>query len=479
MSTHSMLHPTVDLDSDMTLELPVGDPRLALLAERARAETAIDHTQTMPAPDFTGMVGDETAELRVLPDALAWPALPERMAHSAPPSLPLAAATAPNPAALPVSSAQAIASLERNLRDLADRLLSKSQRVAILESELAQVREDLGGQIDTLQARLFAAQQQEAQRVGAAESRAAALQQELSALQHASREQRETLDARIADLQRAQQVALQQQALQSREITLLRQTAERQVEALRRSEGVAQLSRGIYDDQASRIVAQQAEMTEALARQAREFAALEERHAAERVGFAEDRAALDRQLQDGGRALTELARERTELLSEVVQLRSALTDRETRIARYEAQASAEAAALAGLQANLERLAGGEPLPPASPLLASLDALPSSSTATDLQRLLVWEEEGQARHIVLKPRTTLGRTNDNDIVLDATFASRHHAVVLVEDHDVRIEDLNSTNGIRVNGQRVGQQLLEEGDIITIGKTVFRYLLRPAE
>jgi hypothetical protein len=472
MSTHSMFQPTEDLDSDMTLELPVGDPRLVLLAERARAETAIDHTQTMPAPDFNGMVGDETAELRVLPDGLAW------SAAGAAPSVPSPSSTAD----LPPSSAQAIAGLERNLRDLADRLLSKSQRVAILESELAQVREDLGGQLDVAQARLFTVQQQEGQRVAAAESRAAALEQELSALRHASREHQTVLDARITELQHAQQVALLQQALQVREITQLRQAAERQLDALRRSEGVALLSRTVHDEQASRIVAQQAEIAEARALQARELAALEARHAADRVGFAEDRAELDRQLQDGSRALAELARERTELLSEVVQLRSTVIDRDERIARYVAQSSAEAAALAGLQANLERLAGGEPLPPVSPLLAPLATRVASATAgtsADLQRMLVWEEEGAARHIVLKPRTTLGRTNDNDIVLDATFASRHHAVVLVDGADVRIEDLNSTNGIRVNGQRVAQQLLEEGDIITIGKTVFRYLLRPAE
>ena len=41
----------------------------------------------------------------------------------------------------------------------------------------------------------------------------------------------------------------------------------------------------------------------------------------------------------------------------------------------------------------------------------------------------------------------------------------------------IEDLNSTNGVIVNGRRVLRQTLKDGDIVLIGKAPFRFAMRP--
>jgi predicted nucleic acid-binding Zn-ribbon protein len=71
------------------------------------------------------------------------------------------------------------------------------------------------------------------------------------------------------------------------------------------------------------------------------------------------------------------------------------------------------------------------------------------------------------------RTTIGRTPDNDIQIDTTYISRHHAVVLSNAQDCVIEDLNSTNGVLVNGRRVGRQSLRDGDSLLIGNTTFTY------
>jgi pSer/pThr/pTyr-binding forkhead associated (FHA) protein len=40
----------------------------------------------------------------------------------------------------------------------------------------------------------------------------------------------------------------------------------------------------------------------------------------------------------------------------------------------------------------------------------------------------------------------------------------------------VEDLNSTNGVLVNGRRVGRQILHDGDTVKVGKTEFRYQQR---
>jgi pSer/pThr/pTyr-binding forkhead associated (FHA) protein len=40
----------------------------------------------------------------------------------------------------------------------------------------------------------------------------------------------------------------------------------------------------------------------------------------------------------------------------------------------------------------------------------------------------------------------------------------------------IEDLNSTNGVFVNGKRVSRHTLKDGDRVTVGRTQFRYTVR---
>jgi pSer/pThr/pTyr-binding forkhead associated (FHA) protein len=44
--------------------------------------------------------------------------------------------------------------------------------------------------------------------------------------------------------------------------------------------------------------------------------------------------------------------------------------------------------------------------------------------------------------------------------------------------VIIEDLNSTNGVLVNGRRISRQPLNDGDMLTIGEAQFRFTLNPA-
>ena len=68
----------------------------------------------------------------------------------------------------------------------------------------------------------------------------------------------------------------------------------------------------------------------------------------------------------------------------------------------------------------------------------------------------------------KAVTTLGRALDNDIVLESSDVSRHHARLEFVDDDLRLVDLDSTNGTRVNGQRVtSRSAVNPGDEISFG------------
>jgi pSer/pThr/pTyr-binding forkhead associated (FHA) protein len=63
---------------------------------------------------------------------------------------------------------------------------------------------------------------------------------------------------------------------------------------------------------------------------------------------------------------------------------------------------------------------------------------------------------------------IGRTPDNDLQIESRFVSRHHCQITTETGECSVEDLNSTNGIVVQGRRVRRHALRDGDIITIGK-----------
>jgi predicted nucleic acid-binding Zn-ribbon protein len=104
------------------------------------------------------------------------------------------------------------------------------------------------------------------------------------------------------------------------------------------------------------------------------------------------------------------------------------------------------------------------------------ATPRPLSIGTVLRVLVREEDGTEFVYPLGRHTTIGRAPDNDIQVNTTFVSRHHAVLLTSNEHCIAEDLNSTNGILVNGQRVRQALLHHGDVLTIGRTNFRYETR---
>lgn len=74
----------------------------------------------------------------------------------------------------------------------------------------------------------------------------------------------------------------------------------------------------------------------------------------------------------------------------------------------------------------------------------------------------------------RPRLRIGRTPDNDIVIDNLGVSRLHAVIEEEKGSYSVRDCDSLNGTVVNGERSPHKTLQDGDEISIGKhtIVFR-------
>ena len=79
------------------------------------------------------------------------------------------------------------------------------------------------------------------------------------------------------------------------------------------------------------------------------------------------------------------------------------------------------------------------------------------------------------YVLEHDETLIGRNPTTHITLLDEGISREHAVILRDDDEGThsIEDLQSTNGTRVNGKRVRSATLQSDDEIQIGHTCFRY------
>ena len=77
--------------------------------------------------------------------------------------------------------------------------------------------------------------------------------------------------------------------------------------------------------------------------------------------------------------------------------------------------------------------------------------------------------GQSTKLVTD-RVLLGRAADADLLLDDEGVSRRHAQIIKDGSDYWIEDLGSTNGILVNGEKVKRAILSDSDRIQVGTNV---------
>ena len=86
-----------------------------------------------------------------------------------------------------------------------------------------------------------------------------------------------------------------------------------------------------------------------------------------------------------------------------------------------------------------------------------------------------------RHPLTQSRTVIGRGSDADITVDDSSISRKHVEVLWDGKRAEVNDLGSTNGSLLNGNRVNKAPLAPDSVIDIGRThiVFRVLAQSAD
>ena len=92
----------------------------------------------------------------------------------------------------------------------------------------------------------------------------------------------------------------------------------------------------------------------------------------------------------------------------------------------------------------------------------------------MSKLFVRDRSG-IRQVSVDRLMTIGRGGDNDLVLSASYASRRHAWVWRQGEDVILEDLGSTYGTLVNGERVQEpRFLRHNDVIQMGEAQLTFV-----
>jgi hypothetical protein len=75
--------------------------------------------------------------------------------------------------------------------------------------------------------------------------------------------------------------------------------------------------------------------------------------------------------------------------------------------------------------------------------------------------------------LLEERVTVGRALDNVIRIEDGTVSSHHSMFILEADGMKLRDLNSTNGTRVNGLRIVESMLNSGDAVRMGSVEMRF------
>ena len=89
-------------------------------------------------------------------------------------------------------------------------------------------------------------------------------------------------------------------------------------------------------------------------------------------------------------------------------------------------------------------------------------------------ILSMDGEVLKEYVLNKERTLIGRKPYNDIVIDNLAISSEHAAIITILNDSFLEDLDSTNGLMVNGVVTKKHFLQNNDLIEIGKYKIKYL-----
>jgi pSer/pThr/pTyr-binding forkhead associated (FHA) protein len=136
------------------------------------------------------------------------------------------------------------------------------------------------------------------------------------------------------------------------------------------------------------------------------------------------------------------------------------------------QAAARSAAQAQVVAAVPSISDAQPT---IPIRALGDTVPDRTAGTAPARMFALTTDLAGMEFPLERASlVIGRTDENDIVLGHRSISRHHAKIVRDGDHYTIVDLQSANGVRVNGEDYERIELNPGDIVELGHVKLRFV-----
>ena len=140
-----------------------------------------------------------------------------------------------------------------------------------------------------------------------------------------------------------------------------------------------------------------------------------------------------------------------------------------------ASAAASGAEPASTAPSVEEVIDGQPTIPISTMMAQAAMAAPTAFSEPPARLVVASRFMSGTEFVLdRAAHVIGRTGENDIILNHKSISRHHAKIVREGSRYVILDLESANGVRVGGVENERIELQSGDVIELGEVRLRFL-----
>lgn len=124
---------------------------------------------------------------------------------------------------------------------------------------------------------------------------------------------------------------------------------------------------------------------------------------------------------------------------------------------------------------LEPVPGSQPDAVAGPDDTQAVQVAPGASSSDTARLVVINTVFAGSVLTFEGQEmVLGRTEDNDLIIQHKSVSRNHARVTREGDNFRIHDLGSANGVLVNDEEVPDAVLNDGDVVELGRVRLRYV-----
>ncbi|HEX4456769.1 MAG TPA: GGDEF domain-containing protein [Polyangia bacterium] len=111
---------------------------------------------------------------------------------------------------------------------------------------------------------------------------------------------------------------------------------------------------------------------------------------------------------------------------------------------------------------------------AKTVVTSISRISERPTGKEACLVVIYGSELGKKYNLNAPSLVIGRSSKCDIQIDQESISRNHTKIVNTSKSILIRDLGSTNGTYVNDEPIDEYVMRDGDLIKIGRTIFKFL-----